>query len=406
VATNGGTAILRLENGIQPYAWGSTTAMAEFLRRSNPGGGPQAELWIGSHSLLPSKVTIAGEPRPLDEILRKAAGAFLPAAVLGRFGPQLPFLLKVLAVAAPLSIQCHPTLDQAREGFARENARGIPLDAPHRSYRDANHKPELIMALTSYTALIGFRSPAAARQLLAALDASDLRPLLAHLEQPGDAGLRPFFAGLMGLPESRRALIAARAAEVAAEAPGKDPAWAWVARLCALYPRDIGVLSPLYLNLVVLRPGEALYLPAGQLHAYLDGLGVEIMANSDNVLRGGLTPKHVDVPELLKLLAFRSEEPAVLRPEPAPDGALIYATPADEFLLAVIDVIPEAPRSVADDHGVEVLLGLEGTVSADGVRLGRGEAALVPAPLGAYRIEGRGRLARARVPSRDGARRR
>ncbi len=397
--------ILKLENGIQPYAWGSTTALAEFLGRPNPSQKPQAELWIGTHPVLPSHVTVAEDRVSLGTLITAHPEAVLGRALTERFGAELPFLLKVLAIGAPLSIQCHPSREQAQAGCAREDAAGLPRNAPNRNYRDPQHKPELISALTPLTALKGFRAPAEIEAGLARLEHPALAPIREALAEGGAGALRAFFSRLMSLPPETSAAVASRAAGVARERSG-ELTWDWVGRLCARYPRDIGVLGPLYLNLVVLEPGEALYLPAGQLHAYLDGLGVEIMASSDNVLRGGLTPKHVDVPELLRILDFRAEPPAVLRPVARADGVGVYSTPAAEFELGLFDATSSSPRAVPPDHGLEILLILAGAVRLVqgnvALILERGEAACVPAGSGAYRVEGEARLARARVPRDDG----
>jgi mannose-6-phosphate isomerase len=395
--------IVRLENGIQPYAWGSTTALAEFLGRTNPEGRLQAELWIGAHPVLPSRALTSDGPLALSELIRRAPEATLGREAVARHGAELPFLSKVLAVAAPLSIQCHPNREQAREGFERENRLGVPLDAPQRNYRDPNHKPELIVALTRFTALRGFRPVEEALDLLRQLDAPTLTHDLGALERSGAEGLRSFFTTLMSLPHASRRDLAAQAARVARPRRERDLAWEWVGRLAERYPEDVGVLSPLYLNLVVLEPERALYLPAGELHAYLEGLGVEIMANSANVLRGGLTPKHVDVPELLRLLSFRAAPPEVLTAAPRPDGARVYVTPAEEFELGLLR-LGGAPHDVAQTHGAEILLVLEGAarVLAGNVEidLARGQTAFVPAAAGAYRLQGDARIARARIPGR------
>jgi mannose-6-phosphate isomerase len=393
---------LRLTSAIQPYAWGSPTLMAEFLGQPNRDGGPQAELWIGAHPLLPSQVVLSDGPQPLDQWIQRSPEAVLGRAVAEQFGPELPFLLKVLAVAAPLSIQCHPDRTQARAGFAREDSLGIPRDAPQRNYRDQNHKPELIVALSRYTALKGFRPAEQIVAHLRVLEWPILAPAIAALTRQDEAGLKVFFSILMSLARAEQAQVAARAAQVARAHAASDLVWEWVLRLHDRYPDDIGVLSPLYLNLLVLEPGQALFLPAGELHAYLDGLGVEIMANSDNVLRGGLTPKHVDVPELTALLNFCSELPRVLTPQARPDGVSVYVTPAAEFELGVLDVHQGAPHAVDAAHGIEILLVIEGRVrvlASDGtLELDRGTSALVPAATGSYRLEGEACVARARVP--------
>jgi len=393
---------LRLTSAIQPHAWGSSTLLADFLGQPNRDGRPQAELWIGAHPLLPSQAILTDGPQPLDQWIRRSPEAVLGRAVAERFGPELPFLLKVLAVAAPLSIQCHPDREQAREGFAREERLGVPRDAPQRNYRDQNHKPELIVALSRYTALKGLRPVEQTVAYLRALESPLLAPAIAALAQHGEAGLKDFFSILMFLAKAEQTQVAARAAQVARAHDASDLAWNWVLRLHDRYPDDVGVLSPLYLNLVVLEPGQALFLPAGELHAYLEGLGVEIMANSDNVLRGGLTPKHVDVPELLRVLTFRCEAPCVLAPRAQRDGVSVYTTPAEEFELGVLRLAPRVPHGVDETHGIEILLVLEGRARIvahdETLDLGRGAAVLVPATAGSYRLEGEARVARARVP--------
>ena len=261
-----------------------------------------------------------------------------------RFGNELPFLLKVLAAAEPLSIQAHPSHEQARRGWARENAEGVPVDAPRRNYRDPNHKPELVSALTPFTALKGFRPLDEIARNLEPVARPEIAPELGRLaREQTPLALRALFARLMTLDPEEQAPVLKRATGEAARRRKTDRAWEWVARLMTHYPGDVSVLSPLYLNLVTLAPGEALFLPAGELHAYLEGTALEIMANSDNVLRGGLTPKHVDVPELLATLVFEGHGPEVLKPVDSGPGERVYRTPAREFELGLLEVARRAP---------------------------------------------------------------
>ena len=391
-------AVVPLDNPIQNYAWGSRTAIAGFLGRPNEGGLPEAELWIGAHPKAPSRV-VGGPGGTLDRLIQADPGAMLGSAVAERYG-ELPFLLKVLAAAEPLSIQCHPNTEQARVGFARENAAGIPLSDPRRNYRDPNHKPELVVALTPFHALKGFRR---AEEILAGFGrfpCAVLEASLLALERGRDAAaVRGLFASLMSLPDEAR--VALVEAGVAAARGRGDAASSWVGRLQEKYAGDVGVLSPLFLNLVELRPEEALFLGAGELHAHLEGTAVEVMANSDNVLRGGLTPKHVDVEDLLAIATFEPGKAEVLRPEAVSPGERIYRTPAPEFELGLIDVSPTAAHASPPGRGVELLLGLEGEARllADDREhpLGRGRSCFVPASVAAYRIEGAGRVCRARV---------
>jgi mannose-6-phosphate isomerase len=320
-------------------------------------------------------------------------------AAAARFDGQLPYLLKVLAAERPLSIQAHPSRAQAREGFARENRLKIPLDAPHRNYRDANHKPECICALTPFWALSGFRVvPEILARLRPVMAARAAGPLDDLARREGSDGLRAFFTWLMTLPAVQRETLVAAAAAQAAVLADRDPAFGWVRRLQVEYPGDAGVLAPLLLNLVCLAPGEALFLPAGELHAYLEGVGIELMANSDNVLRGGLTPKHVDLPELLRVLTFEERKIEVLRPAAVGPCEGRYASRAEEFQLAVLTVDGDRVYSGPARRSVEVLLCVEGEGRLGDLALRQGQSALIPAAAGAYRLSGAGRFFKAAVP--------
>jgi mannose-6-phosphate isomerase len=395
---------LVLENPIQNYAWGSRTALAELLGRPSPSEQPEAELWIGAHPAAPSQVAQPPGLGPLDKAIENDPVSLLGAEVCERFGNELPFLFKVLAAAEPLSIQAHPDREQARAGWARENAEGIPIDAPHRNYRDANHKPELVCALTPFTALKGFRPPEEVARRLEPVAAEELGREVGRLgRERSPEALRALFTRLMTLEDDEREAVLQRALAEVSRQGDADPAWAWVSRLHARYPGDVGSLSPLYLNLLTLAPGEGLFLPAGELHAYLEGTALEIMANSDNVLRGGLTPKNVDLPVLLAILSFEARSPEVLRGEDAGPGQRIFRTEAREFELALVTVSPESPFTPEPGRGVEILLGLEGScvLQSEGGEwpVGRGQAVFVPAATRSYSVQGEGRFARAAVPA-------
>lgn len=393
--------IVPLKNPVLPYAWGSPTAIPELLGVA-ADGGPQAEMWMGAHPKAPSTVVRGGREIPLPQAIAEDPEAILGPAVRARFGDALPFLFKVLAAAAPLSIQAHPSLEEARAGFEREDVGGIPLDAPHRNYRDPNHKPECICALTPFWGLCGFRPAEEAEALLSAACGPDFPPLRDGLKANGDRPLREFFQKLMTL-ESGAMDAALKHALAHADGPGKEtPEGRWMRQLAEAYPGDPGILSPLFLNLILLEPGEALFLPAGELHAYLDGVGVEIMANSDNVLRGGLTPKHVDVPELMARVRFSARRPPVLNAEPVSAVEAVYETPADEFRLS--EIRPAGSPAELPVESVEILLGMAGGArlsvpdTGQELTLGRGEALLVPAAAGRYTVSGGGRFFRASVP--------
>jgi len=387
----------RLSNRVQPYAWGSTTAIAELLG-VEPDGSPQAELWIGAHPSAPSRVD--GTRRGLDELV-----AADPAGVLGkdRAGDRLPFLLKVLSAAAPLSLQVHPDRERAARRFAEEEAAGVAADAAERLYRDTEHKPELLFALGDFAAMAGFRAPSAARELLAGLDlpalpaaAADLRTgLLADLAGPEEsAALRAATRRALTAPADA---VAPLVQAVAAACEGLDDlSAACVVELAGHYPGDAGVLVSLLLNQVRLRAGQALYLPAGNVHAYLSGTGVELMASSDNVLRGGLTPKHVDVAELLEVVDFRVLPVPLLEPRPVGEGELLFAPDVDDFALTVLAV--HGPRTW-ERRVPRALLCLEGSVTvtsaAGTLRLERGQSAFATAAEHPLTVDGAGRLAAA-----------
>lgn len=395
--------ISELSNVVQAYAWGSRRALAELRGDETASPTPEAELWMGAHPLAPSRLSTTGQA--LCEAIEQAPVAYLGSAVASRYGTRLPFLLKILAADTPLSLQAHPSLAQAIAGFAADEAAGIPLDAAERNYKDQNHKPELICALSEFWALCGFRPVVATLALLDELAVDALSPYRRTLAAaPNEAGLRQVFAQLLQAPEPERAALAtATSAACRANAAhsarfGRELEWA--ARIGDLYPDDVGVVSALLLNLLRLAPGEAIYLPAGNLHAYLGGVGVEIMASSDNVLRGGLTPKHVNVPELLRVLDFNPLEVSPLLPERDANAEHVYRTPAREFRLSYFDLRAEQQELGVD--GPEIWLVTSGSVElrgADGsaLELSRARSAFVSADTGRLRASGTGRIFRAKV---------
>jgi len=355
----------RLANTVRPYAWGSTTALPELLGTA-PTGEPQAEMWLGAHPGAPSRIDRGAGPVSLAEVIDAAPEAELGADTVRAFGPRLPFLLKLLAAGSPLSLQVHPDRAQAAEGFADEERRGIPIDAGHRNYKDANHKPELIVALTLFDGLCGFRHPAQAADLLAGLGVDDLKPYVDILRaSPEEDALREVLTAVLSAEHHAIAGTVERAAvaadQLAAQGGPHADAYAAYAVLAHHYPGDPGVLAAMLLNHVQLQPGEALFLGAGIPHAYLGGLGVELMANSDNVLRCGLTPKHVDVPELLRVVRFEAGDAGVLRPEDV-NGEEVYETPIDEFRLSRFVTAPGAAPHALPSRTPQILLCTGGRV--------------------------------------------
>lgn len=363
-----------LTGRVQHYPWGSTTAIPALLGIPEDGR-PWAELWLGAHASAPARV---GE-HDLDVRVADSPGIVGDAAV-ERFGPRLPYLMKVLAAAEPLSLQAHPTRAQAEAGFAREEAAGIPATAPHRNYSDDWPKPEALCALDEMEALYGFADPTAVADRFAALGVPAIDGLVAPLRDPGGpVGLREVFLGLGALPEERRGIITTVVAAAAAllERSELDPELATFCRtaveLASRRPDDPGVVAALLMNRIRLSPGEAIYLAAGNLHAYLHGTGVEVMANSDNVLRGGLTGKHVDVAELGRVLDFSPVEPQFVPIVEDAPGVQRFDTPAPEFRLWRIDVTGPPVELPATPYG-RILLVTDGRVTVGDTTLARGES--------------------------------
>jgi mannose-6-phosphate isomerase len=379
----------RLDNVVQRYAWGDRRAIWELLG-VDPPGEPAAELWMGAHPVAPSHLVGAG--LGLDVAIARDPTAALGPIVAQRFDGHLPFLFKVLAAAGALSLQAHPTLERARAGYRKEEAAGIPVGDPRRTYRDPNHKPELICALTPFEARCGFRDVAGSLDLLDELATSALDPLRRCLAAPRPAAevLAEALRWLLSRPAAEaRPLVEAVAA--AAEGPGSGrftAERAWTGRLAAQHPGDPGVVVALLLNHVELEPGEALFLGAGNLHCYLSGVGVEVMANSDNVVRGGLTSKHVDLDELL----------AVVDPTPVPverqrpiGPVHTYRSPVPEFELTRLELSDEP---VERAPGPRLVLVVEGSARLDAggdrLELRAGGSAWVPAADGPLSVSGRG----------------
>ncbi|OII69578.1 mannose-6-phosphate isomerase, class I [Streptomyces sp. CC77] len=389
-----------LHNTVQPYAWGSRTALPELMG-TPPTGAPQAELWMGAHAAAPSRVRRRHGPEPLDRIIARDPLRELGAPVLRRFGARLPFLLKLLAADAPLSVQVHPDSAQAEAGYRRENALGVPVDAPHRTYRDPHHKPEMIVALTPFRGLCGFRAPSRCADLLDALGVPELRGHADALRaEPEETALARVFTAFLDPPAGLLAAVTGAVA-AAADRPGRHHAdlraYAEIARA---HPGDAGLLPALMLRHIELRPGEALYLGAGVPHAYLAGLGVEIMASSDNVLRCGLTSKHVDAVELAAVVAFEAPPPRVLVPREGAAGEQVYPAPVDDFRLSRLRPRPGEPPLLLPGGAPQILLCTEGGARAEGpdgaVPLRPGGSAYVPAAEG-VRVTGDGTVFRATV---------
>jgi mannose-6-phosphate isomerase len=410
---SGSVPAYKLKNTVKNYEWGSPRWLPEFMGEKNIAGLPWAELWMGVHPSGPSRIQGEGEDLPLPDLIARNPRYFLGEETERNFG-ALPFLFKVLAAAAPLSIQAHPNAEQARQGWERENREAVPQDAPERNYRDPNHKPEILCALSRFKALCGFRPLAEIRTLVdifaaASGLASDLEPLVSALDEPGEepAPLRVFLSRLFGLREEILGRIGeyGKNQKLEEEYPEYSEEWALLRDLAKRYPGDSGILAPLYLNLLDLAPGEAIYLPAGILHAYVHGMGVELMANSDNVLRGGLTSKHIDPKELFRVLLFSPFRPRILSPGLSPEGenraegrslCFTYPAPCGEFSLSLMQggerVFFEKGPSILLVTGGELLIDRNNANGSSGddetLRLKQGESAFVPAGRGELRFSG------------------
>ena len=411
--------MLELRGRARPYEWGSTSAIPGLLGKP-PAEGPVAEVWLGAHpdgpasvgvgtsivddsQLYPSRVPPGPPSQTLAEWIAQDPQAALGESVVERHGTSRPYLLKVIAPAEPLSLQVHPSIERAEEGFAAEEAAGVPRSAPNRNYKDRNHKPELAYALTTFEALAGFRARRRIGEVLKGLDAPLAQRLRAVL---GMGGVRGAFEYLLREQTRPSPEEVADVAEACAARPAADSPSARADRVAAMlserYPGDPGVVASLLMNPVTLNPGEALFLSAGTVHAYLNGVAVEIMAASDNVLRAGLTHKHVDVPELLAVLNSSASPPTRIAPERVNAAVSTFYAPVDDFELSEIRLRDANTRVRVRGIGPRTVLCLQGAAQLEaGGRVRSviaGQAVFVPASDGRLTMRGIGHLVQAAVP--------
>jgi len=398
--------VYSLKNTVQHYAWGSLDGISDFTDIPNPASQPMAELWMGSHPAAPSRLALdeaATDISLCDAIERN------PEETLGKRLAQakartLPYLFKVLSAASPLSLQVHPSREQAQQGFARENEAGVPISAPVRNYKDSNHKPEIIMALTPFTAMCGFRNAEETSRLFGLLNIPSLSDCVNELKASGD--YRPFCGYLLRLSGHAQTDLMTKIRERVDSMvnshldPIANSAFALVRDLLSFYPEDAGVIAPLYLNVIQLSPGEALYLPAGIMHAYVQGTGLELMANSDNVLRAGLTPKHIDVSELLSILSPYAYVPEIIPPG-VDQPVYRYKTPSDEFELTTISIMDE--RTVLPGIEPAIVLGGSGSIrltrGKESAIIGKGSSYFLCGTGGPIELSGRGKCYLATLPA-------
>ncbi|KII76466.1 mannose-6-phosphate isomerase, class I [Vibrio renipiscarius] len=392
-------ALLKLDNVIQNYIWGSKTAIGELFGIANPTDQPQAEIWMGAHPNGCSRVAETG--MLLSDLIAQDPHGVLGGYTVERFG-ELPYLFKVLSAEKPLSVQVHPCKAKAIEGFARENAQGIELGAGNRNYKDPNHKPELVYALTFYKAMNGFRPVADIVSLFNQAGVETLRTEIDALHaNPSSEALSAFFTVVMNLSgERKQQAIAELLATVnrAAKTARAREAFELIKEFSQEYADDIGLFSPLLLNVIELEPGEAMFLHAETPHAYVKGTGLEIMANSDNVLRAGLTPKYMDVAELIDNTLFHSIAPDDIKLAPyQSDNKLSYPIPVDDFGFDIMAASAQSKSQYV--RGAEIVMCIDGDVvlqsGDEEVRLIAGESAFICHHAKVYHYQGEGTLARA-----------
>ncbi len=361
-------SIFQLKGKIQHYVWGGYTYIPQLLQLDSPEDQPYAELWMGAHSKAPSEVVVNGSTVQLDQLISIDPTRLLGEQIANRFQNRLPYLFKVLDVKDMLSIQVHPSKKEAEKGFERENQAGIPITAKHRNYRDDNHKPEIMVALTDFWLLHGFRKENEVEQILETIP--EFETLKPYWEKGKYLGLYKY---IMEIPQKDVNLILKSLADRIVPAyrnnqlKKHNPDF-WAARAIenSVLPEgdyDRGIFSIYLFNLVYVGEGEGIFQDAGIPHAYLEGVNIELMANSDNVLRGGLTPKHIDVPELLKHVVFEVVEPHVLKGEEISNTEKIYKNPAQDFQLSRIFVDAEHVHKQDATHSADIVIIIDGEVN-------------------------------------------
>ncbi len=375
-----------LNNSILYYAWGKPGGISKLLNIKEKSSKPEAELWMGAHPKAPSQIKVQRQAMRLDVALQKYAPDILgPNASHG-----FPFLFKILSIDQPLSIQAHPNAAQARNGWRRENLLKIPMDSDQRNFKDQNPKPEILCAISPFSALCGFRPISEIIALVKKVPFLAQIPVFRNLQKK--RSLKEFISGVLTLSENHKC-DAIREVQKAAAKRSKEKTFALILKLLKIYPEDMGVLSPLFLNLIELKPGQAFFLNPGELHSYLSGNGVELMGNSDNVLRGGLTHKHVDSKALCEILDFKPKKPTLLKPRKITTTEWIYHCPEMQQLrLSRLQITRSKSHHEPVSHGVQIMICLKGSgkIKSAGFSLGfkRGDSWLVPAAVAAFKVEG------------------
>ena len=397
-----------LEPAFKYYEWGSETAIQEITGRKELEGKTAAEMWMGDHPSGANFLVDGTEKIPFHDLVKEKPDKILGKNVSKKYRKSLPFLFKVLAASKPLSIQSHPSRKQAEEGFERENILEIPMDDFTRGYKDSNHKPEIILALTSFKMMKGFRSYSSIRDNLKKYCPATSQWIIKEMGDVKDLTeskkLKKFFKTIMSCSCSDTGRMIDEALKNSQKEEFKDKLESdFIRKFSEYYPDDAGILSPIYLNCSVLEKGEAVYIPAGELHAYVEGTGIELMANSDNVFRGGLTPKHVDREELYKILKYRTTE--IRKTDKKVNGCeKIFTTESEEFLLSEIIVDKENNYVSDEDRNIDILICYEGSAevecesSKSGITVMKGDSFVLPSAARKYTITGEGTFYKATVP--------
>jgi mannose-6-phosphate isomerase len=396
--------IFELKNVIQNYSWGDSETLSKLFNISNPAREPMAELWMGAHHKGESKIILKDSEATLTDFINSAPESILGKKVVEKFNTELPFLFKVLSAAEPLSIQVHPTKKQAIKGYEYENSLKIPLNAFERNFKDKNHKPELIYAITNFTALNGFRDLDDIINDLEKLNIPLVRKALDKLEDDKTPkGLKHFYTWLMTLDKNSKDELLLETKLFCKKYKQQQPFKLFLF-LNNEYPEDIGAMCALILNFIELQPGEAMYLKPGQLHSYIHGTAMEIMANSDNVLRGGLTKKFINIKELLENIDFSPNEISLVKPQKVDKVYSNFKTPADDFELSVLD-IKDSEYAITNINSAEIIFCAKGagSIEVDGKfkELKVGISYFIPAYINEYKITGEVLLYKASVPLID-----
>ena len=391
------TVFFKMDNVIQDYAWGSVTSIEQLFAIPNLDQKPQAEIWMGAHANGCSVITVNGEAVRLADFIATDPDAIIGAETQAKFA-ELPYLFKVLAAEKALSVQVHPSKHQAEIGYAKEEKIGIARNAANRNYKDPNHKPELVFALTPYQAMNGFRELAEIVELFTTINLDVISDLVnTFVANQTETGLRDFFEAMLSL-EGERKEVAVNGLLAFCHEHKEQPLFALLIDLSEQYPGDIGLFVPLMLNVLTLQPGEAMFLSACTPHAYIKGTGLEIMANSDNVLRAGLTPKFIDVSELVANTEFKSMAANELLLAPTMvAGGLDYQIPVPDFKFSVYKQVNDI---ALQNTSAEILFAIDAPLTVthqngETLTLEKGQSVFIPAYAKAYSAHCDGMFARA-----------